>query len=81
MQWDKRTNITMTKGKGTREHIIQWPKTKGEEYKKYNDQRQMDKRTNNTMTKGKGKRGHNTMPKGKGTIGQIIPKAKGQEDK
>ena len=34
------------------------------------------------MTKGKEKRGHNAMPKGKGTIGQIIqrPKEKGQED-
>jgi hypothetical protein len=39
------------------------------------------KRGHNTMPKGKGKRGHNAMPKGKGTIGQIIPKAKGQEDK
>jgi hypothetical protein len=57
MQRYKRTNITMTKGKGTREHIIQLPKAKGQEDKQYNDQRQRDKRTNNTMIKGKGTSG------------------------
>ena len=61
----------MTKGKGTRRQIIQWPKPKGQEDHKYIDQRLRDNRRNNTMTKGKE------------TTGQIMqwPKPKGQEDK